>query len=194
MKANELKSYMELNGLDRVVVEVVDTNVPAMKYQKAKKLAQKLIIRSVNDTYATENTTIYIEYSIYNSFKKSGCYVPLNFELTILDGEVGQKILEEYDNGVGGLEKEFTNVFNTHKNEINAKLAEAGKYLEEAEQLAEKYGIPFYSNISFLGQSYYPASYGKKFKELDRDFVSELTNAYPGEYGDNVGWEHSAVC
>jgi hypothetical protein len=90
------------------------------------------------------------------------------------------------------LEREFRNAFVKGKKLIDAKLAKASKALQEAEDLAEKYGIPFRAHISPLSQSFYPASHEEKFSDLDREFVTELTGAW-SEYS-GAGWEHSAVC
>lgn len=92
------------------------------------------------------------------------------------------------------LEDEFLKIVNEHKDEIQAKLKEASAALSAAVDLAEKYGVPFYSNISFLSQSYTPTSYYEKFPELERDVVGDLIDVYPGGEWGGDGWEHSAVC
>lgn len=88
------------------------------------------------------------------------------------------------------LEQEFCSVVDSHLDEIKAKVDEASKVLKEATKLSEKYGIPFYSHISPIGQSYNPSSFSKKFPGLDEDIVSDLTASH-SEYS---GWQHSAVC
>jgi hypothetical protein len=90
------------------------------------------------------------------------------------------------------IEKEFEELVNAHKDEIDAKVREASKALSEAVELSEKYGIPFRPSISFLRNSYFPESFDEKFSELDSEIVSDLTGAWR-EYSDG-GWEHSAVC
>ena len=92
------------------------------------------------------------------------------------------------------LEKEFELVYNSHIKEIESKLAIASHHLREAQALAEQYGIPFSSSISFIHNSYMPTSFDKKFGQLDQDFVSDFTGVYD-PYGDySSGWVHSAVC
>lgn len=88
------------------------------------------------------------------------------------------------------LEKTFAKVANDIIPQIEEKLAAAMKLLGEAEELSEEHGVPFYSNISPLGQSFRPESFAEKFSEVDSDVVYDLTESY-GEYD---GWQHSAVC
>jgi len=90
------------------------------------------------------------------------------------------------------LEDKFTKLVEDHRQEIDDKIKEACAVLDEAVKLSEQYGIPFYSSISFLSQSYFPKSYEAEFGTLDHNFVCDLTNSYPSGYGP--GWEHSAVC
>lgn len=92
------------------------------------------------------------------------------------------------------LEQEFTDVVNKHRSEIEDQLKIASKAIAKAEKLSEKYGIPFYSNVSPLGQNYTPASFDEKFGELDHDMVYEIADIYPGGEYHTEGWEHSAVC
>lgn len=93
------------------------------------------------------------------------------------------------------LEEEFEQLVNDHKAEIQAKVAEASKALQEAVELSKKYGIPFRPHVSFLGNSYYPQSfYDGKFAELDSEVVSDLTGAWTNYDSGYAGWEHSAVC
>jgi hypothetical protein len=90
------------------------------------------------------------------------------------------------------LERQFRIEASSVLEKIYAKLEEASKALSEAEDLSEKNGIPFHSYISPLNQSYFPKSFAEKFEELDRDFVSGVTDAYIENGYD--GWEHSAIC
>ncbi len=91
------------------------------------------------------------------------------------------------------LEAEFTKVFNEHHGEIQAKLTAASQLIEEAVKLAEQHGIPFRPDeeIMFCRPSYFPASFDKKFKGLDWDFLYDLTEASGGQYD---GWHLSQVC
>lgn len=90
------------------------------------------------------------------------------------------------------LEREFRVSASKALKQIHVKLEEASDALAAAVDLSEKYGIPFSTQISFLGQSYTPDSLEEKFEDLDKDFVNCITGA-SNEYG-YAGWEHSAVC
>lgn len=92
------------------------------------------------------------------------------------------------------LEEDFTKIVEEHKAEIDAKVKEAIKALDEAVELAEKYGIPFSPSISFLSQTYTPESYYAKFSDLDSSTVYDIAEVYPGGEWGEAGWEHSAVC
>lgn len=87
-------------------------------------------------------------------------------------------------------EKEFRKVYLETSDEINEKLKLASKYLDEAVKLSEERGVPFSTGISFLGQSYKPASFSEKWSNVDEETMREITETY-NEYD---GWEHSAVC
>lgn len=89
-------------------------------------------------------------------------------------------------------QREFRIANNEAKELIYKYLAEAEEALAKAVEVSDKYGVPFYSGISFLSQSYRPPSVSEKFPNVDSDFISELADAY-SEYGYD-GWEHSAVC
>ncbi len=101
------------------------------------------------------------------------------------------------------IEEDFKAVIEAHTGEINAALRRAVEALDEATDLADKYGIPFYSNISMLGQTYQPKSYDKLWNneawrqerdtkdDSEDDLFTQVTGDYPGEYD---GWQHSAVC
>lgn len=90
------------------------------------------------------------------------------------------------------LEREFRNKANEVLYEIRKKCAASAKLLEEAVKLSEEHGIPFNSEVSFLGQSYFPNSFEEKYKGVDMDLVYSITDA-SSEYGYG-GWEHSDVC
>jgi hypothetical protein len=92
------------------------------------------------------------------------------------------------------LESEFQKLCDEHMEEIDAQLQIASDAIAKAEELSEKYGLPFSSSVTPLSQSYTPTSYYEKFRGLSTGFVSDLTGAYPGGEYDNEGWEHSAVC
>lgn len=88
------------------------------------------------------------------------------------------------------MEREFRALVPDAMKKIDEKLALASKYLDEAIAISEETGVPFSSNISFLGQSYKPTSFEKKFPEVDRELMTNLT----GSYNEYAGWQHSAVC
>lgn len=109
------------------------------------------------------------------------------------DGEeesVGQYDVYEEDSEH---ERQFRMVALVAKEKIEAKLAEASKALDEAEEIAEEYGVPFHSGISPLSQSYFPTTTSEKFPDVDSDFINEISDAYHSDYGGE-GWQHSAVC
>lgn len=89
------------------------------------------------------------------------------------------------------LERKFRLLCDSAGEEIQAELNKACDHLSKAVKISEKYGVPFSSGISFLSQSYFPGSFNSQFEDIDKEFVSGLTDAY-SEYGE--GWEHSAVC
>ena|ERR1700678_2819724 len=90
------------------------------------------------------------------------------------------------------LEAEFKKVFEKHAQEINDQLEIASLAIAKAEKLSEKYGLPFYAQVSPLSQNYWPASFDEKFGGLDPNFVNDLTEAYNAD-GDS-GWRHSRIC
>lgn len=98
------------------------------------------------------------------------------------------------------LEQKFRDAVAIGKPLIEAKLEEAAIALAEAEELADAYGLPFNSSVSFMSQEYTPLSAIKLREEFEKtneeekfdELVEELTGVYGlGEY---AGWEHSAVC
>jgi len=107
-----------------------------------------------------------------------------SWELELLDHE------EDEDE----LEAEFKAVVEAHMEEIEEQVEIAAQAIKKAEELSEKYGLPFRSSITPLSQSYHPASYSEKFSGLDYEFVANVTGAYSVYHNDGDGWEHSAVC
>lgn len=91
------------------------------------------------------------------------------------------------------LEQEFEKVFKEHHAEIQEKLAAAAKLINEAEAIAEKYGIPFRpkDHIMWCKPSYIPESMEEKFPGLDSEFWSDVAGAWGGEY---PGWQQSQTC
>lgn len=90
------------------------------------------------------------------------------------------------------LEREFRIKAAEVGNLIGEKLAIASKALDEAEAIAEEYGISFSAGVSPLSQSYIAASAEEKWPGVSEEFRNEVTEAY-SEYGGS-GWAHSAVC
>lgn len=101
---------------------------------------------------------------------------------------------EDEEEDTSDLEAEFRKVFKSHIDKIDKQLEIASKAIAKAEKLAEKYGLPFSSNVSPLSQSYFPESFVEKFGDLDSDTVYDITGAYTSYYNEGAGWEHSAVC
>lgn len=91
------------------------------------------------------------------------------------------------------MERNFRKAAVEASSKIAKLLAKASKALDEAEEIAEKYGVPFRSGISPLGQSYYPTTTDSLYPDLDREFIDSISGAYHSEYGEQ-GWQHSAVC
>ena len=98
---------------------------------------------------------------------------------------------ETMEEDTSKLEKEFEELVAKVHKEINIKIAEAAKMIEEAEKISTKYGIPFSSEISPIRNSFIPKTF-KMPKKLDEDFVWETCDVYVEE--NYPGWEHSAVC
>lgn len=108
--------------------------------------------------------------------------------------EIKRKEAMEETKDITALEKEFEAAVEASKVRIYEKLKEAQHALQEAQNIAEEHGVPFYANISPISQSYFPKSYHEKYRELDNDLVVELTDAYDEWHGENNGWQYSAVC
>lgn len=106
------------------------------------------------------------------------------------DGTTDTVDLDDLDQEDSTLEREFRNTANQVLVKIQEKVRAASKLLDEAVELSEQHGIPFSSEISFLGQPYKPTTFEEKYGEIDADFVDSVTGAYC-EY---EGWQHSDVC
>ncbi len=92
------------------------------------------------------------------------------------------------------LELEFKKVAEETTVLIKEQMKLAAEALAKAEKLSEESGIPFYANVSPLGQSYFPSSFKNKWEYVNEDELYRLTKTYPSEYSNGEGWEHSAVC
>lgn len=212
IKANELPKYMEMHSVDKIPVEVVTTEVPECKElrQGKRTLAKRLIITSAEvgkfggfydaTGKLKKMDAVRLSYVMYNSFKKSQCYLPPEWELEIPHADVGAKILAEYEDHSGNLEKKFREAYAKYNPEIKNKVREAAKLLREAEKLSEEHGIPFSSPSGGLldgsCRGYYPQSldaiYGELLEE-NPDIISDVTGVYryDSEYG-GAGWQSSA--
>ena len=87
------------------------------------------------------------------------------------------------------LEIEFEKHVAKVQAEIRAKTDKAMELLRAACKLATEKGVSFRSPISPLSQCYIvppPA----EFDALDSDIVGDITDTW----GDEEGWQHSAVC
>ena len=95
------------------------------------------------------------------------------------------------------LEKEFQDLIDSVGTEIEGKLEQAKLLLKEAVKLSEENGVPFYSPVSILGETYIPSSFVDKFKALNVDSIAELTGIPAEDLEQNRygrGWNHSQVC
>ena len=95
------------------------------------------------------------------------------------------------------LEEEFDKVSDEATALINEQLDIASAAITKAEEIAEKYGIPFGSCVSPLGQSYLPNSFPEKWKDLSEDKIEELNGEFACDWAnvmDGYGWQHSSVC
>lgn len=92
------------------------------------------------------------------------------------------------------LEAEFKKVAEAHMDEIEDQLEIAAKAIAKAQEISEEHGLPFYASVSPLSQTFTPGSFYANYSELSRDFVYNLTEAFPGGEYEQEGWEHSQVC
>jgi hypothetical protein len=120
-----------------------------------------------------------------------------NLEDDDLDNE--EEVLDEEEEDLDKEDLELAEEFQKLVTSITAKidkhLKAASKELNKAIKLSEKHGVPFHSNISFLGQSYTPSTFSSsKFADLDRETISDITDVWDEYMMDGGGWQHSAVC
>lgn len=92
------------------------------------------------------------------------------------------------------LEVEFRAAVDEVSEMIQSKLNMAATLIAEAEKISEETGVPFSASVSPLGQSYFPASFSKKYGKLGHDFVTDLTGAWTEYWSEGAGWQHSDVC
>lgn len=92
------------------------------------------------------------------------------------------------------LDREFLEVLSIAIGKIKEKEKEAISALSEAEDLCNKYGIPYDFSVSRLSQIYQPDT--SRWDKLKKDeakwrTLQEMFDLYEGEY---EGWQHSMVC
>lgn len=101
----------------------------------------------------------------------------------------------ESDMSDNSLEKEFNILYSTIGEEIAAKVRQAEKLLEEATELADKFGLPFQADMySDMRGWYIPETFGDRFKSLDANKMSELTEISQSRLNRAYGWQHSNIC
>lgn len=101
------------------------------------------------------------------------------------------KTLDEKDPDIEDLEKKFKDCVVKAEEEIKEQMEIARSAIRKAEEISERYGIPFYASCSPLGQRYKPESFDSMWVKIkDNDELMELIDFVP-EYD---GWQHSAVC
>ena len=200
IKASEIQKYMEMHNVDKVPVEVVNTEVPECKElnQGARHLAKRLIVTGVRvgkfgGGYKRAGLdAVRTSYVMYNSFKKSQCYLPPEWELDVLVGDLGTKMLKEFVEHGGNLEQKFREVHAKYNPQIKEKMEAAAKLIAEAEQISEEHGLPFSTNL-MSDTGYVPDSFEAIFGDLkneDSDIIYELTHTYNHEY---TGWQNSST-
>lgn len=93
------------------------------------------------------------------------------------------------------LEKEFNTLFNSFGQEIEDKVQQAEKLMNEAIEIADRYGIPFSANMfSSMRGWYVPETFADRFSALDKEMVMELTDISTYRLGRANGWQYSNIC
>jgi len=102
--------------------------------------------------------------------------------------------MEEKD--IDQLEKEFEQTFNQVNPQIQEKMKQAAKLIEEACAISDLHGIPFRPKVGTpFKMSYIPRSLKEKWKDiLESDYGSDFVCDLTGAYGDYGGWQQSQVC
>ena len=198
IRASEIDKYMQIHNVDKIPVEVVNTSLPECKElnQSARTLAKRLVITGAQSRSRRGLEAVRISYVMYNSFKKSQCFIPAEWELEVLTGDLGSRILAEFADHGSNLEQKFRDTFAKYNPEIQEKVTEAAELLKQAVEISEQHGLPFYPQASIvdgLAQGYFPKSFDAFFSELmqeDSDIVNELTGVY--QYEEQTGWQSSA--
>jgi hypothetical protein len=106
-----------------------------------------------------------------------------------------EKEEEELDTETASLLSEFRQASKEASLLIEEQLAKASEALTEACEIAEKFSIPFRSNIYWVGNNYMPADFHDKFSSLEgQEEFDEMREEFASEYGNDQGWEHSDFC
>lgn len=91
------------------------------------------------------------------------------------------------------LEAEFKSAVKTIRHQIDVKLYEASKALEEAIKISENSGISFETYISFHDNLYIPKSVKNKFPNASKEMKEILTAEWNWDANiDYPGWLHSS--
>ena len=117
-------------------------------------------------------------------------------KIDVLSGRVYNKLLtQEFIKMSNDLEKEFEVLYLSIGEEISKKIKRAEQLLAEAEDLADKFGIPFQADMySNMRGWYVPESFAERFKSLDVEKISELTEISAYRLNRAYGWQHSNIC
>lgn len=91
------------------------------------------------------------------------------------------------------IERKFRLAVTQANAEMNKHLEDASEALRKAVEVAEKYGVPFDSNISPIGNTYSPESVRSLHPKVSTDFIDSLTGTYDEENYEYGGWKHSAA-
>lgn len=91
------------------------------------------------------------------------------------------------------LEAEFLALSSTIGEEIKRKVEQAVRCINEARELADRHGIPFYSRVSELGQAYVPNLFADRFDSLDKKTVGSLLDMRTWDLNHSGGWKHSQI-
>jgi hypothetical protein len=94
----------------------------------------------------------------------------------------------------GSLEKSFEELVDTIGEQIKAHIKAAQQAILLATDLADTHGIPFFTEVSEIGQPYIPYSFRDKWADLDPNYVSDLTEIEASELARNGGWSTSQIC
>lgn len=90
------------------------------------------------------------------------------------------------------LESEFLELIKTNQERISQHIQNAINSLYEATKIADQYGIPFASPISFLDNNYIPKTFITKFKSVRKEILYNLGD-FVSDF-ESYGWHHSQIC